>query len=176
MKKATTLFLFVTCLVTNVMAQLSTIIDEFIPAYQSGDQNFVKRSESKIYYLKGTEKSQAERIITLFNVLTAKEQSMNIIDFNHATRQVGLSYYNVLQMNAYLNLVQVSSGNKISFLVFNKGEDTYTFSLQGSGGLPSSSYNQNFNGGVYEYQVRIVSYGKEKYKYRVNSIKKLGGI
>lgn len=101
---------------------------------------------------------------------------MNIIDFNHAIREVGLSYHSILTMNEDLNLLQVPSGNMNSYLVFNKSEDMYTFSLLGSGGGTKSNYSQNFDGGVYKYQIRIISYGKEKYKYRLKSIKKLAGF
>lgn len=68
------------------------------------------------------------------------------------------------------------NGNKTSYLVFNKGENMYTISLKGNGGSPSFIYIQNFDGGIFEYQIRIVTYGKEKYKYRVNPIKKLVGF
>lgn len=68
----------------------------------------LKWAESNIYYLKGTEKSQAERIVNLFKVLTSKEQSMNNIDFIHAIRQVDLSYNNILNMYTDLDIVYVS--------------------------------------------------------------------
>lgn len=51
-------FVLAFCLATKAYAQLPTIINEFVPAFQMGDQDFVKRAENNIYYLKGKEKTQ----------------------------------------------------------------------------------------------------------------------
>ena len=101
---------------------------------------------------------------------------MNTIDFSHAIRQVGLSYDQILAMNTDLILIHVSSGDKNSYLVFNKSKKMYKFSLQGSGKDLASSYTQNFDGGIFEYHYRIITYETRKYKYSLKSIEEIPGF
>lgn len=158
-------------------AQLSTIVDDFVPSLKAGQvELYIRNTQQNINYLKGVEKNTAEKILTLFKVLSGKEQSMNIIEFNHAMRQVGLNYYRVLQMNSDLDLIQVTFGQRRSILVFNNSENMYRFSLKGTGGVTTSNYSQTFNGGVFEYHCRYISYDTKQYKYQLTSIEKLKGI
>jgi hypothetical protein len=158
-------------------AQLSTLINNFKPAYTSSDvSNYVYNGEEIVANLKPEEKAKGERILTLFKVLTGKEQDMTTVNFNKAIYEVGLSALLEKNINSDLSLISIRSGAYRSYLIFNSSKKSYKFSLQGLFKTSSNKAKQNFDGGVFDYHCRIVAYTTTPYVYTATSVTELPSV
>lgn len=176
-KKLLILISLILICVAQSFAQIEVLVDNFKTAYSSGNINeFLKQSEYLVSNLKSPEKSKSERIITLFKVLTNKEQSMGILDFNYAMKDVGLNYSVQKEMNSGLSFILVKYGDYGSSLVLNKSKNMYKFTLNGTARVANKMHSNTFNGGVFEYHCRGINYGKVLYSYIVKSIEEIPSL
>lgn len=175
MKIKLTLALFTLLIVSlSSRAQLSTLINNFKPAYAKGDvKNYIRDAEYLISNLQPEERNAGKRILNLFKVLTSNEQDITIIDFNKAMYEVGMSSILLKNINADLTLISISEGTYRSYMVLNQSKKLYKFSLKGLFKTNTRTNTNNFDGGIYEYRCRIVQYTTISYTYSVASVSEI---
>lgn len=162
---------------TSSFSQVSTLINNFKPAYAKGDvKGFISEGENIVSSLSPQEKSKGQRILTLFKVLIGKEQDITTVDFNKAMNEVGLSSTIIKNLNTDLTLIGVTEGSHRSYLVFNQSKKLYKFSLKGFFKTRTQTYTNNFDGGIYEYRCRIVQYTTTPYIYSLASVSEIPTI
>lgn len=177
MKSKLTLIIILVLIKTSSFAQLSTLISNFKPAYAKGDvKNYINDGEYIVSNLGSEEKSQGQRILTLFKVLTGNKQDLTTTDFNKAMSEIGLSSLIEKNINPDLTLISVKWGAYKSYLVFNQSKKLYKFSLKGLFKTVGHTASNNFDGGIYEYHCRIVTYSTSAYSYTVASVKEIPTI
>lgn len=161
----------------NSFAQLSTLINDFIPAYAEGDVNgYISNGEHIVSSLIPVEKPKGQRILMLFKVLTGKEQDMTTGDFDNAMSELGLSSILEKHMNSDLALISIKLGAYRSYLVFNRSKKLYKFKLKGMFKTATQNATNNFDGGIYEHRCRIVNYTTTPFHYSVVSVAEIPAI
>lgn len=161
----------------NSLAQLSTLINSFKTAYAKGDVNgYINNGEYIVSSLSPEEKHKGQRILTLFKVLTGKEQDMSTSDFNKAMYDVDLSSTLERNINSDLALINIKLGAYRSHLVFNQSKKLYKFRLKGIFKTATQNATNNFDGGIYEHHCRIVNYTTTPYNYSVVSVTEIPTI
>jgi len=175
--KLTLIIFFLLFINARSFAQLSTLINNFKSAYAKGDvKNYINDGEYLVSNLRPEEKSKGQRILTLFKVLTGTEQDMSTTDFNNASYDVRINCVLEKDINSNLSLISFKLGAYHSFMIFNQGKKSYKFSLKGIFRTARKSATNNFDGGVYDYHCRIVSYTTTPYTYTVTSVTELPSL
>ena len=155
----------------NSFAQMATLIENFKPAFSKGAVDwYINEANYLVDNLIAEEKPKGERILTLFKVLTGREQDMATTAFNKAMYDVDLTGVLEKDLNTDLTLLRIKIGKFSSHVVYNNGKKYYKFSLKGLFKTPTRSATNKFDGGIMGYRCRSVNYGDTPYRYSVVSV------
>lgn len=169
--------LFLITISASSFAQISTLIDNFKPAYLSGKPSeYIEEAENIVRNLNAQDKTKGKRILTLFKVLTGEQQDMNTSDFYSALTDVALSVVREKNLNSDLSLNCIKFGGYRSYLVFNQSKKSYRFLLKGTFRTATKSAVQNFEGGVAGNNCRVISYTATPFTYSVISLTEIASV
>ncbi|TDO19351.1 hypothetical protein [Pedobacter duraquae] len=103
----------------SCFGQISTLIDNFKPAYANKDiLDYITNSKNQYQLLRPEEKAKGQRILNLFKVLTGSVQDIPIIDFNKyliITRSQKISLY-------WIKVLSININNLVNILIRDLGK------------------------------------------------------
>lgn len=172
MKFKLILVLLISLSCTKAFSQVSSLINNFKDDYINGDiENYIDEGERIVDRLELEEKNYGKRVLDLFKLLTGQQQSMSNGEFNKAMRDLGMSTFVHRTINSNLSLIYLKIGSKRSYLVYNNSPKSYMFKFKGVYQTSTSTDSNNFDGGIFGNNVRIIKYTSIPYNYSIVSVK-----